>query len=119
MLEPNKKEAALRLRTVRGHLDGVIRMVDADAYCVDLMKQLSAIQSSLERVNRLVLRNHLETCFSEAVEHGKGSQAIAELLDAVKFDSILTGPRARLSGAAAGESARKKKGSKAHTGGTR
>ncbi len=120
MLEANKREAAVRLKTVRGHLDGVIRMVEEDAYCVDLMKQISAIQSSLERVNRLVLRNHLETCFSQAVERGKGTQAITELMDAVKFDSILTGPKARLRGAAAGEPAKSRaKVRKAASGGGR
>lgn len=99
----HKREALNRLKTVRGHLDGVIRMVETDAYCVDLMKQISALQSSLERVNRLVFHNHLETCFSEAVAKGEGSSAIAELVDALKFNPVLTGPEARLSGAAAGE----------------
>jgi DNA-binding FrmR family transcriptional regulator len=64
------RDALNRLKTVRGHLDGIIRMVEEDAYCVDLMKQVSAAQSSLEKVNRLVLRNHLETCFSAAVNEG-------------------------------------------------
>ena len=44
-----KKQAALnRLKTVRGHLDGIIRMLETDAYCVDVMKQISAAQSALE-----------------------------------------------------------------------
>ncbi|KKC05344.1 transcriptional regulator [Mycobacterium nebraskense] len=99
-----KKHAALnRLKTVRGHLDGIIRMLESDAYCVDVMKQISAVQSSLERTNRVMLRNHLETCFSAAVLDGRGQAAIDELLDAVKFTPALTGPQAQLSGAAAGE----------------
>jgi CsoR family transcriptional regulator, copper-sensing transcriptional repressor len=45
-----KQQAVLnRLKTVRGHLDGIIRMLESDAYCVDVMKQVSAVQSSLER----------------------------------------------------------------------
>ncbi len=103
MLAENKHQALNRLKTVRGHLDGVIRMVEAEAYCVELMKQLSALQSSLERVNRLILKNHLQTCFSEAVTEGRGPEAVAELVDAVKFSAVLTGPSARLAGAAAGE----------------
>jgi DNA-binding FrmR family transcriptional regulator len=98
-----KRDALNRLKTVRGHLDGIIRMVDEDAYCVDLMKQLSATQSSLERVNRLILRNHLETCFSEAVTEGRGQAAVEELVDAIKFNPALTGPDAALSGSAVGE----------------
>lgn len=99
-----KKRAALnRLKTVRGHLDGIIRMVESDAYCVDVMKQISAVQSSLERSNRVMLHNHLETCFSSAVLDGRGQAAIEELIDAVKFTPALTGPEARLAGAAVGE----------------
>ena len=98
-----KKRAALnRLKTVRGHLDGIIRMLEADAYCVDVMKQISATQSSLERTNRVMLHNHLETCFSTAVLDGRGQGAIDELVDAVKFTPALTGPAANLSGAATG-----------------
>jgi DNA-binding FrmR family transcriptional regulator len=98
-----KRDAVDRLKTVRGHLDGIIRMLDDDAYCVDLMKQLSATQASLERVNRLILKNHLETCFAEAVETGQGQAAVDELVDAVKFTPVLTGPEAALTGEAAGE----------------
>lgn len=99
-----KKGAALnRLKTVRGHLDGIIRMVESDAYCVDAMKQISAVQSALERANRVMLHNHLETCFSAAVLDGRGQEAIDELIDAVKFTPALTGPEAQLNGAAAGE----------------
>jgi CsoR family transcriptional regulator, copper-sensing transcriptional repressor len=101
-----ERDALNRLKTVRGHLDGIIRMVEAGAYCVDLMKQVSAAQSSLEKVNRLILRNHLETCFSEAVNEGRGHAAIAELLDALKFDKALTGGEASLAGAATGEAER-------------
>jgi DNA-binding FrmR family transcriptional regulator len=98
-----KRDAANRLKTARGHLDGIIRMLEDDAYCVDLMKQLSATQASLERVNRLVLKNHLETCFAEAVEAGRSQAAVDELVDAVKFNPVLTGPEAALTGEAAGE----------------
>ena len=73
-----KKRAALnRLKTARarGHMDAIIRMVESDAYCVDVMKQISAVQSALERTNRVMLHNHLETCFSEAVMGGQGEKS--------------------------------------------
>ncbi|KPN44779.1 copper-sensing transcriptional repressor CsoR [Mycobacterium intracellulare] len=99
-----KKHAALnRLKTARGHLDGIVRMLESDAYCVDVMKQISAVQSSLERANRVMLHNHLETCFSAAVLDGRGQVAIDELIDAVKFTPALTGPQAQLNGDAVGE----------------
>ena len=88
-LTPKKRAALNGLKTVRGHLDGIIRMLETDAYCVDVMKQISAVQSALERTNRVMLHNHLETCFSEAVVDGRGATAIEELVDAsssVGFD---------------------------------
>lgn len=102
-LTAKQRSALNRLKTVRGHLDGIIRMLEDDAYCVDVMKQLSATQSSLERVNRIMLGNHLETCFSEAVQAGRGQPAIDELVEAVKFNPVLTGPGAHVTGEASGE----------------
>jgi CsoR family transcriptional regulator, copper-sensing transcriptional repressor len=99
-----KKRAALnRLKTVRGHMDAIIRMLESDAYCVDVMKQISAVQSALERTNRVMLHNHLETCFSHAVVDGQGEQAIEELVDALKFSPALTGPDTCLNGTIADE----------------
>lgn len=63
----HKRNALLRLKTVRGHLDGVIAMVEREAYCPDIMKQLSALQASLEKANRIMLQNHLETCVTEGL----------------------------------------------------
>lgn len=92
-MQPEYKRAVVnRLKTVRGHLDGVIRMVEEDTYCIEVMKQLAALQASLERSNRLVLLNHLETCFTGAVQEGRGVEALAELVDALKFHDGLTGP---------------------------
>src|ERR687885_214243 len=88
-----KQEAALRLKVAAGHLASVRRMVDHDAYCVDLMKQLSAVQASLERVQQIFLRNHLSTCVSEAIQRGMGEEIIDELMGALKFNKSLTDGR--------------------------
>jgi DNA-binding FrmR family transcriptional regulator len=81
-----------RLKTARGHLDGVIRMVDDDSYCPDVMKQLSAVQGSLERASRLVLRNHLETCVAAAMQAGRITEIVDELMEALRYDRVATGP---------------------------
>jgi CsoR family transcriptional regulator, copper-sensing transcriptional repressor len=114
MLPLAKRDALNRLKTVRGHLDGIIRMVEDDEYCVDIMKQVSATQASLERVNRLVLKNHLETCFAEAVADGRSHAAVAELVDAVKFNPVLTGPEGSLTGAATDETHAASGGTEGH-----
>jgi DNA-binding FrmR family transcriptional regulator len=81
-----------RLRTARGHLDAVLRMVEEDAYCPDVMKQLSAVQGSLEAASRAVLRNHLETCVAEAMRAGRTSEIVEELMEALRYDRVATGP---------------------------
>jgi CsoR family transcriptional regulator, copper-sensing transcriptional repressor len=102
-LTDKKRAAVNRLKTVRGHLDGIIRMLENDAYCVEVMKQLSAVQAALERTNRVMLHNHLETCFSQAILGGQGATAIDELVAALKFSPALTGPDASLNGTIADE----------------
>jgi DNA-binding FrmR family transcriptional regulator len=56
-----------RLKSVHGHVAGISRMVEADAYCVDVLRQILAVQRALDRVSSLVLENHLRTCMTEAV----------------------------------------------------
>ena len=102
-LTDKQRSAINRLKTVRGHLDGIIRMLEGDAYCVDVMKQISAVQSALERTNRVMLHNHLETCFSQAILKSQGPAVIDELVAALKFSPALTGPDACLNGTTADE----------------
>jgi DNA-binding FrmR family transcriptional regulator len=87
-----KTQILNRLKTARGHLDAVVRMVEDEAYCPDVMKQLSAVQGSLERASRLVLRNHLETCVAAAMQAGRVDEIVDELMEALRFDRIATGP---------------------------
>ena len=92
MDEIYRQSVVNRLRTARGHLDGVLRMVEEDAYCPDVMKQLSAVQGSLARVSRLVLRNHLETCVAEAMRDGREAEIVDELMEALRYEPSVTGP---------------------------
>jgi DNA-binding FrmR family transcriptional regulator len=89
VLPEYKKEAALRLKVAAGHLEGVRRMVENDAYCVDLMKQLAAVQGTLQRAQQIFLRNHLSSCVSTAIQNGMGEAIIEELMGALKYDTSL------------------------------
>lgn len=92
-MKPEHKTSALnRLKTVRGHLDAVISMVDEERYCPDVMKQVSALQGSLEKVNRVLLQNHVETCVLHAVEEGRSSQIVDELMETLRYTPAITGP---------------------------
>ncbi len=92
MKDVHEKAVLNRLKTARGHLDAVIRMVEDDTYCPDLMKQLSAVQGSLERASRVVLRNHLETCVAAAVVAGRTDEIVEELMEALRYDRTVTAP---------------------------
>ncbi len=97
MKDIHEKAVLNRLKTARGHLDAVIRMVEDDTYCPDLMKQLSAVQGSLERASRIVLRNHLETCVAAAMMAGRTDEIVEELMEALRYDRTVTGPGPELS----------------------
>jgi DNA-binding FrmR family transcriptional regulator len=79
----NKQQLLNRLKTIEGHVRGVQRMVEDDAYCIDLIKQTRAIQKALERVNTVILSNHLDTCVTTAVrsdEPQERERVLRELL---------------------------------------
>jgi DNA-binding FrmR family transcriptional regulator len=56
-----------RLKSIAGHVNGIERMIVEDAYCIDVIKQVQAVQAALNKVNDLILENHLNTCVIEAV----------------------------------------------------
>ena len=62
-----KKAVAQRLASAAGHLKGIARMVDEDAYCIDTIRQIQAVQAALHKINTIVLDAHLHSCVSEAV----------------------------------------------------
>ncbi len=56
-----------RLKSIEGHVRGVSKMVEEGAYCIDIVKQIEAIQAALQKVNALVLDHHLHTCVTTAI----------------------------------------------------
>ena len=63
-----KHDAALiRLKTVEGHVHGVVRMVEEGAYCIDVIRQIQAVQSALNKVSTLILEKHLNSCLTTVV----------------------------------------------------
>lgn len=61
------EEALKRLKTVEGHLRGIQRMVEDETYCVDVIRQIQAVQSALTKVSTMMLEEHLNTCVSTAI----------------------------------------------------
>jgi CsoR family transcriptional regulator, copper-sensing transcriptional repressor len=57
-----------RLKTIEGHLRGVIRMVEEDAYCIDVIRQIQAVEAALNKVSSQILENHLNSCVITAIK---------------------------------------------------
>ncbi len=81
-----KHEEALRLlKTARGHVDAIIKMIENERYCVDISTQLLAVISILKKANTTVINKHIETCVREAVKTGKVDEKLAELKNLMKY----------------------------------
>ena len=85
MIDDETKGKALgRLRRIEGQVQGLQRMIEADAYCVDILMQVSAVQGALEQVQKLLLGRHIESCVADAFRsgsRGERQRKIDELLD--------------------------------------
>ena len=92
MFEGNARAAALRrLSRIAGQVKGVRRMVEEGRYCIDVLQQIAAVEAALHRVGGIILKNHIETCVSEAFESSRPveqQRKIAELVNV--FDSMRT-----------------------------
>ena len=76
----DKKKMERLVKTARGQLDGILRMMEEDRYCIDISNQLLATQAILTKVNKEVLGAHMESCMKEAIEAGRSEETIQELM---------------------------------------
>ena len=61
------EDALRRLKTVEGHLRGIQRMVEEEAYCMDVIRQIQAVQAALNKVSTQILEEHLNSCVITAI----------------------------------------------------
>ena len=71
------------LKTARGQIDGIIRMVEEDRYCIDISNQLMATESILRKTNREVIHAHMEHCVKQAMESGDPDEKLKEVLELI------------------------------------
>ncbi len=64
---PDQDAARRRLRKIEGQVRGISRMIEEDRYCIDILHQLQAVRSALNKVETLVLKGHADTCVEEAL----------------------------------------------------
>jgi DNA-binding FrmR family transcriptional regulator len=87
-----KQQLVNRLKSIEGHVRGVQRMVEEDAYCIDILKQTQAIQRALDKFNSLILANHLNGCVTTAIrgeQPQERERVVHELLEIFEATSTL------------------------------
>ncbi len=81
-----RQDAIGRLRSARGHLEGILRMLDdPQIYCVDALKQIKAVQGALSKVSELILKSHIRDHVTTAAQRGDTEVIVDELMEALKY----------------------------------
>ena len=81
---PKHEEAKKRLKTIEGHIRGIQRMIEEDVYCIDVISQIHAVQSALNKVSTMILEDHLHTCLITAVRGDdlqESERVLQEIID--------------------------------------
>jgi CsoR family transcriptional regulator, copper-sensing transcriptional repressor len=84
MQVPVKKACVARLNRIEGQVRGLVRMVEDDRYCIDVITQLQAVRAALKRVEEEVLKDHVAHCVEHAIQSGDAKEQrkkVAELMD--------------------------------------
>ena len=79
-MKANREEVTRLLKTARGQIEGILKMVEEDRYCLDVSNQLMATQSILKKANKTVIRAHMDCCVRQAVESGQPDGKLDELI---------------------------------------
>ncbi len=79
-----KRKVVRRLKTIEGQVRGLEKMVEGDAYCIDVITQASAVRQALSAVEDAMLENHLSTHVVEQMRGGSQAKAVREILTAYK-----------------------------------
>jgi len=83
--DKNSKEDILRrMKIIDGHLKKVMKMIEEERYCIDILQQTSAVKNSLKKVEDLLLDRHLHSCVVNAIRKDKSEQSIKELIEIFK-----------------------------------
>lgn len=85
--EHGSKDIARRLKKIEGQVRGLQRMVEEKRYCMDVLQQLTSVVGALRQVERLMLRQHLDTCVTEAIKHGANDDQRRKLDEVMKYFS--------------------------------
>lgn len=81
--EEVKKNSILRLKKIAGQINGVMKMVEDEKYCIDIINQITAAEKALNGVSKVIMKRHVESCVAGAITKGEGKELIDELINTV------------------------------------
>lgn len=79
----DSKKVERLIKTARGQLDGILKMIEDDRYCIDISNQLLATEAIIKKANKEILSAHMECCIREAVESNNTDEKIQELVNLI------------------------------------
>lgn len=79
-MRADKDKITSLLKTARGQIEGILKMVEDDRYCIDISNQLLAAESILRKINKEIIQAHLKNCVREAFQSGNEEGKIEELM---------------------------------------
>jgi len=91
MIQDIKKRAAHRSKIIEGQFKGLIKAIDEEKYCIDILTQSLAIQQSLRSLNKLILENHLKTHVKEGMRTGSNEdreELITQMLELYELTNV-------------------------------
>lgn len=80
-MNEEKKKAIQALKTSKGQIEGIIKMIEEGRYCIDVSNQMVAAQSLLKKANLLILKQHLNHCVKDAFINNSGDEKVDEIMD--------------------------------------
>lgn len=80
-MNQEKIKALMSLKTSKGQIEGIIKMIEEERYCVDISNQIIAAQALLKKANMLILKQHIHHCVKDAVKNENGEEKIDEIID--------------------------------------
>ena len=83
-MKADKDKVCRLLKTARGQIDGILKMIEQDRYCIDISSQVSATEAILRKANREILTAHMKSCVKEAFEKGNEDEKINELVELIE-----------------------------------
>jgi DNA-binding FrmR family transcriptional regulator len=79
-MQADKASVLKRLNYIEGHLGGIRKMVEEDKYCVDVLRQTYAVRKAIEKLEAMILEDHLHGCVPAGIREGRENEVVEELV---------------------------------------